>query len=79
MPPDEKACYICGKKGHFFRNFPCKVTRPAADVKGLEKVDKASSCGMMGRHAKEAYLEIEVNERYYNCLLDTDSDVTKVS
>ena len=30
----------------------------------------------MGRHTKEAYLEIEVNGRYYSCLPHTGSDVT---
>ena len=58
VPPDEKACYICGKKGHFFR-----MAQPAADYKGSEKVEKVSSFGTIGRHANETYLEIEVNGR----------------
>ena len=61
VSPDEKACYICGKKGHFFRSCPCKVTQPSADDKGLKRVDNASSCGTMERHAKDDYFEIEVN------------------
>ena len=75
VPPDQKACDVYGKKGQFFQNCPLKVAQPAVDDKGLEKVDKACSYGTMGRYTTEAYLEIKVNERYYNCLLDT-GDVT---
>ena len=50
---------------------------PAADdAKSPPKGDKAVSCGTMEHPTKEAYLEIQVNGRYYNCTLDTGSDFT---
>ena len=67
---------ICGLTGHFFRDYPLKVTQPVKDGKDANKVDKAITYGTLGQHTKEAYLEIEVNGRYYNCLLDTGCDVT---
>ena len=75
-PPEERACFICEKKDHLFRNCPLKVSPARDDAKSPPKGDNASSCGTMGHHTKEAYLEIQVNGRYYNCLLDTGSDVT---
>ena len=75
-PPEERACFICEKKDHLFRNCSLKVSPAADDAKSPPKGDKVSSCGTMGHHTKEAYLEIQVNGRYYNCLLDTGSDVT---
>ena len=60
-PPEERACFICGKKDHLFRNCPLKVSPAADDDKSPPKGDKASSCGTMGYHTKEAYLEIQVN------------------
>ena len=76
MPPEERTCYICEKKGHLFRNCPTKVSPVTEAVNAPTKGDKASTCGTMGHHTKEAYLQIEVNGRCYNCLLDTGSDVT---
>ena len=72
---EKKACYFCDLSSHFFRDCPLKVTQPVEDGKDANKLDKAITCGSLGRHTKEAYLEIEVNGRYYNCLLDTGSHV----
>ena len=59
-----------------FRNCLTKVSPVTEAVNAPTKGDKASTCGTMGHHTKEAYLKIEVNGRCYNCLLDTGSDVT---
>ena len=75
-PPEESVCFICGKKDHLFRNCSLKMSPATDDAKSPPKGDKASSCGTMGHHTKEAHVEIQVNGRYYNCLLDTGSDVT---
>ena len=76
VPTEKNACYICGLTGHFFRDCPLKVTQPVKDGKEANKVDKAITCGTLGRDTKKSYLEIEVNGRFYNCVLDTGSDVT---
>ena len=76
VPTEKKASYICDLRRHFFRDCPLKVTKPVKDEKDANKVDKVITCGTLGRHTNEAYLEIEVNGRFYNCLLDTGSDVT---
>ena len=47
------------------------MIQPVKDEKDANNVDKAITCGTLGRHTKEACLEIEVN-----CLRDTGSDVT---
>ena len=73
---EERACYICGKKGHLFRNCPSKVSPVTEAAKAPAKGNQASSYGTLEYQTKEAYLKIQVNGRYYNCLLETGSDVT---
>ena len=51
---EKKTRFSCGKNSHLSRNCSMKVAAMVGD--------KASSCGTLGYHMKETYLEIQVNE-----------------
>ena len=55
------------EEGSPLQSCPMKVTVEVDDDKLPTKDDKPSSSGTLGHHTKEAYLEIQVNERYHNC------------
>ena len=78
IPLADCQCYYCLEKGHFIRNCPQRPSHTATSNTDYQSKTSqtANSRGIYTSLTKEAYIELELSEKKYRCLLDTGSDVT---